>query len=93
MKVLEKMYQKAGKLVVITEIHDESRKEEHLEYRRAIVENYDEKYKGLDKTFYTEEMFRAFAEKVKCKCVIKRPKNMIYWNNKYVFECYLVKDN
>lgn len=93
MKVLDRMYQKAGKLVVITEIHDESRKEEHLKYRRAIVENYDEKYKGLDKTFYSEEMFRAFAEKVKCKCVIKKPKNMIYWNNKYVFECYLLKDN
>lgn len=93
MQVLDRMYQKAGKLVVITEIHDENRKEEHMKYRRASVENYDEKYRGLDKTFYSEELFRAFAEKVKCKCVIKKPQNMIYWNNQFVFDCYLCKDN
>lgn len=44
-------------MVVITEIHDEEMKEEHLNHRRQCVENYDEKYKGLDKTFYTKEMF------------------------------------
>ncbi|MCM1287792.1 MAG: class I SAM-dependent methyltransferase [Clostridium sp.] len=93
MQVLDRMYQKADKMVVITEIHDESRKEEHLEYRRASVENYDEKYKGLDKTFYTKEMFQNFAEKAKCKCVIKKPQNEIYWNNQFVFDCYLCKDN
>lgn len=91
MCVLEKMWKKAKKMVVITEIHDEEMKEEHLNYRRQCVGNYDEKYKGLDKTFYTKEMFLEFAKKVGATCTIIRPKNELYWNNKYVFDCYLSK--
>lgn len=68
MYVLEKMWEKANKIVVITEIHDEEKKEEHLNFRRQCVENYDEKYKGLDKTFYTKEMFQKFAEKTGAEC-------------------------
>ena len=88
-EVLEKMYDKANKMVVITEIHDESMKNEHLAYRRSCVENYDEKYKNLDKTFYTKDMFIDFAKKVGAKCEIVKPQNELYWNNKYVFDCYL----
>lgn len=91
MRVLEKMWEKANKIVVITEIHDEEKKEEHLNFRRQCVENYDEKYKGLDKTFYTKEMFQKFAEKTGAECQIVKPGNELYWNNKYVFDCYLIK--
>ena len=91
MHVLEKMWKKAKKMVVITEIHDESMKEEHLNYRRQCVENYDEKFKGLDKTFYTKDMFLKFAEKTGARCDIVKPQNELYWNNKYVFDCYLSK--
>lgn len=91
MRVLEKMWKKANKIVVITEIHDEKMKEEHLNYRRQCVEDYDEKYKGLDKTFYTKEMFQEFAKKAGAKCLIVKPDNELYWNNKYVFDCYLIK--
>lgn len=89
LKVLGHMWNKAGKMVVITEIHDESMKNEHLAYRRSCVENYDEKYKNLDKTFYTKDMFIDFAKKVGAKCEIVKPQNELYWNNKYVFDCYL----
>lgn len=91
MRVLEKMWEKANKIVVITEIHDEEKKEEHLNFRRQCVENYDEKYKGLDKTFYTKEMFQKFAKKTGAECRIVKPENELYWNNKYVFDCYLIK--
>ena len=33
-----------------------------MTYRRKCVENYDEVYAGLDKTFYTREMFLQFSE-------------------------------
>lgn len=89
MRVLEKMWNKARKIVVITEIHDEEMKEEHLNYRRKCVKNYDEKYRGLDKTFYKKEMFQNFAKKVGASCTIIKPQNELYWNNKYVFDCYL----
>ena len=91
MRVLKKMWEKANKAVVITEIHDEEKKEEHMNYRRQCVEDYDKKYKGLDKTFYTKEMFINFADQVGAKCLIVRPENELYWNNKYVFDCYLIK--
>lgn len=61
-KVLERMWAKAGKMVVVTEVHDQEKKDEHMAYRRKCVENYDEVYAGLDKTFYTREMFLQFAE-------------------------------
>ena len=57
----------------------------------ADPEDYDKKYKGLDKTFYTKEMFINFADQVGAKCLIVRPENELYWNNKYVFDCYLIK--
>lgn len=89
MRVLERMWNKSNKVVVITEIHDETLKTEHLNYRRNCVKNYDEKYEGLDKTFYKKEMFEEFAKKVGATCTIIKPQNELYWNNKYVFDCYL----
>lgn len=91
MKVLEKMWAKAEKMVVITEVHDLAKKEEHLAHRRACVENYDEKYAGLDKTFYSRQMFTDFAQKCGGRCIIVEPDNELYWNNKYVFDVYICK--
>lgn len=70
---------------------DIDKKDEHLNYRKQCVKNYDEKYAGLDKTFYAKEDFIRFSNKVGAKCVIKEPQNELYWNNKYVFDCYTVK--
>lgn len=91
MEVLEKMYLKAKKMVIVTEIHDMEKMEEHLDYRRACVENYDEKYKGLDKTFYSKSMFEDFAKRVGAECVFIEPQNTLYWNNQFVFDCYIIK--
>lgn len=89
--VLEKMYNKANKCIVITEIHDIDKKTEHLNYRRQCVEDYDKKYEGLDKTFYSKNDFINFSNKVGAKCLIRQPENQLYWNNKFVFDCYIVK--
>lgn len=91
MNVLQKMFEKANQMVVITEIHDLAKQEEHLNYRRSVVENYDEHYKGLDKTFYMREMFIKFANEHGCRYEIIEPENKLYWNNKYVFDFYLYK--
>ena len=90
-QVLGKMWEKADKMVIITEIHDQDKKEEHLNYRRQCVENYDEKYAGLDKTFYRRETFEKFAEQVGAKCMIVEPDNDLYWNNQFVFDCYIYR--
>ena len=59
---------------------------------RKCVENYDEVYAGLDKTFYTREMFLQFAEEHGGRCEIVQPDNELYWNNRFVFDCYLYKE-
>lgn len=91
MKVLGRMYEKAEKLIVITEIHDIEKKELLLAHRRASVENYDDLYKGLDKTFYSREAMTGFAREHNLKIEIVRPQNKSYWNNDFVFDCYFVK--
>lgn len=79
-------------MVVVTEVHDQEKKDEHMAYRRKCVENYDEVYAGLDKTFYTREMFLQFAEEHEGRCEIVQPDNELYWNNRFVFDCYLYKE-
>lgn len=91
LEVLDKMYDKANKMLVVTEIHDIDLFEEHMQYRRSCVENYDEKYKGLEKTFYNKQDFIDFAKEKQCRYEIIRPDNKIYWNNEYVFDFYLYK--
>lgn len=90
-KVLEHMWDKADKMVVVTEVHDQAKMAEHMAYRRQCVENYDQVYAGLDKTFYPKEMFLAFAEEHGARCEIVQPENKLYWNNSFVFDCYLYK--
>lgn len=63
MDVLKKMWNKAEKMIVITELHDESMKEEHLNYRRQCVENYDEKYSD----FAVDENISLLSERVLCE--------------------------
>jgi len=89
--VLEKMYDKATKAIVIKELHDKACQEEHLRLRRATVENYDEKYAGLDKTFYSKDRFIEFAKKHGCEYRIVQPDNDAYWNNQFVFDFYMIK--
>ena len=49
--VLEKMLLKSRYSLGILDVHDMEKKEEFIAYRRKIIDNYDEKYKGLSKLF------------------------------------------
>lgn len=90
--VLEKMYQKARKLIVISEVFDKDMQSECERHRRELFDNYDEKYKGLDKVFYKREMFIEFAEQHNCQIQFDSVENEYYWNSKYLFNCYLYKE-
>jgi len=92
-KVLDLMRRKANKMVVIIEVHDEALKQEHLEYRRSMIEDYDERYKGLDKTFYSKEKILDYVASLGggYDCEIVKPDNTEYWNNRFVFDLYIWK--
>lgn len=92
MKVLEKMHQKAKKGVILLEIFDEDKKDECIQHRRALVENYDELYKGLDKIFYKKSMFEKFAKEHNYKLEFTEVKNEYYWNSKYMYNVLLMDE-
>lgn len=89
--VLEKMFHKAKKFVYISEIFDKTLKEECNDSRRAALKNYDIKYKGLDKVFYSKEMFMDFAEKNHCSIWFGTVENEYYWNSRFLYNCFISK--
>lgn len=48
---------------VFFDVHDAEKKDEYLQYRRSIIQNYDERYKNLDKKFFNKSFFERFAKK------------------------------
>ena len=90
-QVLEKMYEKAKKAIVLLELFDKDMENECISYRRNMMENYDELYKGLDKVFYPKELFIKFAREHDCDIEFTQVSNQFYWNSKYMYNCFLYK--
>lgn len=91
LEVLEKMYAKAKYSIGIIDIYDIEKKEAFTAYRKATVENYEENYKGLPKLFYSKELFVDFADKHNMDIDITGSTVEGYWNNDFIFNCFLYK--
>lgn len=89
--VLKKMLQKCQHSIAILDIHDEEKKEAFIEYRSKEVENYKELYSGLDKLFYPKSFFLQFAEKHNLDILFSMSDLKEYWNNNFIFNCFLYK--
>ena len=92
-KVLEIMYDKANYSIGIVDIHDADKKDAFIEYRKKIIENYEERYKDLPKFFYDKAFFLSFAEKYNMSIRFSKPSMRGYWNNDYVFNCFMIKND
>lgn len=90
--VLELMYHKANYSIGIIDIHDATKKDAFIAYRKSIIEDYEERYKELPKFFYDKAFFLDFAEKHNMSIRFSRPGMVGYWNNDYVFDCFMIKD-
>lgn len=90
-EVLERMYQKARYAVGVVDIMDAGKRESYLEHRRAIIPNYEERYQGLHRMFYTREFFQQFAESHGMDIEITPSGLRGYWNDPFIFNCYLYK--
>ena len=62
-KVLEAMYNKANQCIGIIDIHDIEKKEEFIQFRKELYQDYEERYQNLPKFFYEKTFFLKFAEK------------------------------
>lgn len=90
-QVLEKMLQKCNRSIGILDIHDIEQKEKFINYRKKITVNYEELYKGLDKLFYSKQFFLDFAERHQLDIKFCQSNMEGYWNNSFVFHCFLIK--
>ena len=90
-KVLYKMYNKAENVIAVLDIFDINKKDEFITYRKKIIEDYDQKYKDLNKLFFSKEFFIKFAEDNNMDIKFGKADIEKYYNDKFVFDCYLYK--
>ena len=89
--VLEKMCQKARYSVGVLELADVEKEDAYIAYRKQIIPNYEERYKGLPRQFYSKDFFEAFARKHDMDIKITPVDMKDYWNSQFYFDCYLYK--
>lgn len=89
--VMQKMYEITNYGIGFIGIHDVDKKESFIKFRKQLVENYEEKYKNLDKLFYDKEFFKDFASKRNMKVVFEDSCLEGYWNNNFIFNCFMYK--
>lgn len=87
--VLRKMCSKALKLCFLGEIHDKDLEKEMIDSRRKAIENYDELYEGLQKTFLTRSWIQNIASEYNRKVVFQKKRNPEYWSSDYIFDVYI----
>ena len=91
--VVELMIAKSRKLVYIGGAYDKAKEEEMMAYRRSMIPDYDNRYKGLDKCFYPKEWFEELAERSGRAIMFTEVRNPEYLNAKYQYKCYIYRDD
>lgn len=89
--VLEKMYRKARYSIGILDIADAEKENAYLAYRRQSIPDYEERYKGLPRLFFSKEFFTDFARAHDMEIEISPVNLKNYWNSQFYFDCYLYK--
>lgn len=89
--VLEKMFAKTNYSIGLIDVHNIDKKDDFLAFRRKMIENYDEKYENLHKLFYSKQLFADFAEKHGLRIEFSDSVVENYWNNEFVFNCFMYK--
>lgn len=89
--VLEKLLQKTRYSIGLIDLHNADKKQEFIEYRKRVMEDYEERYRNLPKLFYEKQFFIDFAKKHNCEVRFTESVLDGYWNNPYIFNCFLYK--
>lgn len=90
-RVLEKMYHKTRFSIGLMDIHDKEKEQDFEDYRKATIEDYENRYRNLPKTFYSKDFFRQFASEHGMQIVFTESTLKGYWNNDFIFHCFLYK--
>ena len=92
-KVASLMIEKSSRLAYFGGIYDKALEEEMMAYRRSVIPDHDERYKGLDKCFYPKSWFEELAAEYGRKILFTEVKNPEYLNGKYQYNCYIYRDD
>lgn len=90
-KVLEKMYHKADHVIALIDVHDKEKEAEFTAFRKASITDYEERYRNLPKLFYEKSFFEQFAAEHQMQIRFLESDVAGYWNNAFVFNCYMYK--
>lgn len=89
--VLDLMLQKAKYSIGLIDIHDISTYEDYIAFRKKTIDDYESKYASLPKLFFDKKMFEEYAEEHNLDIVFSESEVKGYWNNPFVFNCFLYK--
>ena len=88
---LEKMYEKANNSIVLIDIHDVEKEEAYHAYRKAEIKDYEERYRGLPKLFYSKKFFEDFATSKNMQIEFYECDMEGYWNDGFTFHLIMNK--
>ena len=90
-RVLTRMLEKSRGALGLLELHDIEKEDAYHAYRRASIEDYDERYRGLDKLFYSRTFFEDFARQHDLRITFPAVDMPGYWNTPFIFNCFMYR--
>lgn len=90
-RVLTRMCEKTRGAIGLIDLHDVEKKQAFHDYRVATVPDYEGRYKGLDKFFYSHAFFEDFAQTHGLRAEFPAIEMDGYWNTPFVFHCFMYR--
>ena len=90
--VLLRMLEKTTGAIGLIDVHDRDREEDFHAYRRSVIPDYDERYKGLSNLFFPRSFFEDFARAHDLHIVFTPMQLRGYWNAPFVFNCFMYRE-
>ena len=91
-RALLRMLEKTTGAIGLIDVHDRDKEEEFHAYRRSVIPDYDERYKGLSNLFFPRSFFEDFARAHDLRIVFTPMQLRGYWNAPFVFNCFMYRE-
>ena len=91
-RALLRMLEKTTGAIGLIDVHDRDREEDFHAYRRTVIPDYDERYKGLSNLFFPRSFFEDFARTHDLRIVFTPMQLRGYWNAPFVFNCFMYRE-
>ncbi len=89
--VLDILLKKTRYSIGLLDIHDISTYDDYIAFRKKTIDDYETKYASLPKLFFDRNVFIRYAEEHDLDIVFTESEVKGYWNNPFIFNCYLYK--